>query len=52
MPEKEAINFLKEIGYTGYVHFTDTFGDYSGELQVAIVGNAFDNKEIMKGSNK
>ena len=40
---------LKEIGYTCYVHFTDTFGDYSGELQVAIVGNAFDNKEIMKG---
>lgn len=40
---------LKEIGYADYVHFTDTFEDSFGELQVAIVGNAFDNKDIMKG---
>ena len=40
---------LKEIGYADYIHFTDTFEDYFGELQVAIVSNIYDNPELLKG---
>lgn len=40
---------LKEIGHTGYMHFADTVDDYECKIQVAIIGNAFDNKELMEG---
>lgn len=40
---------LKEIGYTGYTHFVDTVDEYECEMQLAIIGNAFDNKELMEG---
>lgn len=43
---------LKEIGYGEAIHFTDTVGDFYNEIQVEVIGNVFDNKELLKGKGK
>ena len=39
---------LKRIGWSGYIHFTDTIDDWENECQVVVVGNIHDNPELLK----
>ena len=43
---------LEEIGYGEAIHFTDTVGDFYNEMQVEVIGNVFDNKELLKGEGE
>lgn len=39
---------LDEIGTSNYMSFVDTVDDWSNEIAVAIVGNKFDNPELLE----
>jgi uncharacterized phage protein (TIGR01671 family) len=39
---------LDHIGWSDYIHFTDTIDDYFCECQVIVVGNRFDNPELLE----
>lgn len=43
---------LQHIGWSDYLHFTDTIDDWDNECQIFIVGNIYDNKEMLKGNKK
>lgn len=38
---------LEEIGYGEAIHFTDTVEDFYVDMQVEVIGNVFDNKELL-----
>lgn len=40
---------LKHIGWSDYLSFTDTIDDYYNEICVAIIGNIYDNPELLGG---
>ena len=38
---------LKQIGWDDYIHFTDTIDDWCNEMIVFVVGNKWDNPELL-----
>ena len=43
---------LEEIGYGEAIHFTDTVENFYDEMQVEVIGNVFDNKELSEGKGE
>lgn len=40
---------LNHIGWSDYISFTSTIDDWENECQVFVVGNIYDNPELLKG---